>query len=192
MNFPDIYLASQSPRRRELLMQMGVHFSVLSVDVDEAVLEGEKPKEYVIRVAIAKAQAGWNSLVLDDKTPVLGSDTSVILEDTILGKPKNEEHAREMLHLLSGKTHQVMTAVAVIYLGETCHKLSMSNVTFSTLTDDDIKWYISTEEGVDKAGAYAVQGLGSLFIEKIEGSYSGIMGLPIRETGLLLSQVLEK
>ena len=189
MMFPDIYLASQSPRRRELLTQMGVTFSVLSVDVDETQYEQESPKEYVVRVATAKAQAAWDGLALADKKPLLGSDTSVILGDTILGKPNNKQHASDMLAALSGRTHQVMTAVAIITATKVWTAISVSLVTFSVLSDDDRAWYISTQEGVDKAGAYAVQGLAALFIDKIEGSYSGIMGLPIRETALLLAQI---
>jgi len=189
MNFPPIYLASKSPRRRELLTQIGVEFSVLSVDVDETRLHNESPTEYVKRVAIDKAQAGWDSLDVQDKKPVLGSDTSVVLVDDVLGKPVNADDAKRILQKLSGCSHQVMTAVAIVSnKGEQC-TLSISTVIFTTLSDADIAWYISTNEGADKAGSYAVQGLAALFIEQIKGSYSGIMGLPLRETGLLLAQL---
>jgi len=189
LNFPQIYLASNSPRRRELLSQIGVDFSVLSVDVDESILPNEQADDYVKRVAIAKAQAGWNSLNQTEKKPVLGSDTSVVLAGDILGKPGDNEHAREMLLRLSGQQHQVMTAVAIMTAEKTWLELNTSTVTFAKLSKEDIDWYLSTTEGVDKAGGYAVQGLAALFIEKIEGSYSGIMGLPLRETGLLLTHI---
>ena len=189
MNFPQIYLASNSPRRRELLSQIGVDFSVLTVDVDERRLANETPIDYVKRLAIAKAQAGWQSLPDLDKRPVLGSDTSVVLADIILGKPTDDKNARRMLRQLSGRTHQVMTAVAVVTATQIKCELNISQVTFSTMTESDIEWYIATQEGTDKAGAYAVQGLAALFIEQIQGSYSAIMGLPLRETGLLLQQI---
>lgn len=189
MKFPSIYLASNSPRRRELLTQIGVDFSVLSVDVDERRFENESPVDYVQRVATAKAESGWNSLSQSEKKPVLGSDTSVVLDGDVLGKPSNDDNAKEMLQHLSGQCHQVMTAVAIVTAEKTWLELNTSSVTFAKLTQENIDWYLSTKEGADKAGGYAVQGLAALFIEKIEGSYSGIMGLPLRETGLLLRQI---
>lgn len=189
MNFPSIYLASNSPRRRELLTQIGVDFTVLSVDVDERHFENESPVDYVQRVAIAKAQAGWDSVDGCKKKPVMGSDTSVVLTNDVLGKPTSEEHAKEMLQHLSGQCHKVLTAVAIVTEEKVWLELSTSKVTFAELTHDDINWYLSTQEGVDKAGGYAVQGLAAVFIEKIEGSYSGIMGLPLRETALLLTRI---
>lgn len=192
MTFPKIYLASNSPRRRELLTQIGVNFTALSVDVDESRLLNEKPIDYAKRVAIAKAQAGWQSLDGLEKRPVLGSDTSVVLADIILGKPKNDDDARAMLRQISGQTHQVMTAVAVITATQIKCEVNISQVTFATMTESDIEWYIATQEGTDKAGAYAVQGLAALFIDNIQGSYSAIMGLPLRETGLLLQQITEQ
>jgi len=189
MKFPQIYLASASPRRRELLSQIEVDFSVLSVDVDEQRFDEEPPVDYVKRVAIAKAQAGWYCLADDEKRPVLGSDTSVVLQNDVLGKPNDEQDARLMLQRLSGQTHQVMTAVAIVSAETILCELNISLVTFAALTEQDIDWYLSTQEGVDKAGGYAVQGLAALFIDKIEGSYSAIMGLAIRETGLLLTQL---
>lgn len=189
MNFPPIYLASNSPRRSELLTQIGVDFKLLQVDVDESRLTNETPIDYVKRVAIAKAQAGWNILSESNRRPVLGSDTSVVLADIILGKPINDDDARTMLQQISGRTHQVMTAVAVVTATEIKCELNISQVTFSVMTESDIEWYIATQEGTDKAGAYAVQGLAALFIDKIQGSYSAIMGLPLRETGLLLQQI---
>lgn len=192
MNFPAIYLASSSPRRRELLSQIEVNFSVLSLEVDESSLENEAPIDYVLRVAIAKAQAGWNSLDYNEQKPVLGSDTSVVLDGEVLGKPKNNDDARRMLQRLSGNAHQVMTAVAIVNGDRILSEVNISNVQFSELNESDIAWYLATKEGVDKAGGYAVQGLAALFIDNIEGSYSAIMGLPLRETGLLLTQLSEQ
>ncbi len=189
MIFPSIYLASASPRRRELLNQIEVNFFVLSVEVDERRFDNESPTDYVKRVAIAKAQAGWDSLAPDQQRPVLGSDTSVVLEGDVLGKPKDDRDARQMLKRLSANTHQVMTAVAIVQADSIECRLNISNVHFTELTESDINWYIATKEGADKAGGYAVQGLAALFIDKIEGSYSGIMGLPLRETGLLLAHI---
>ncbi len=189
MNFPKIYLASKSPRRRELLTQIGVEFSVLSVDVDERRTIDEPPKDYVKRVAIAKAQSGWASLDKEDTLPVLGSDTSVVLGDSILGKPENDADARNMLLQLSDREHKVMTAVAIVSDSKILCELSTSTVRFARLSDADIDWYLTSNEGDDKAGGYAVQGLAALFIEQIKGSYSGIMGLPVRETALMLSKI---
>ena len=185
MTFPKIYLASGSPRRSELLAQIGVNFSVLSVGVDETRLVGETPVDYVQRVAIAKAQAGWDSLS-DDFKPVLGADTSVVLGDVVLGKPVDTLEARAMLVQLSGRTHEVMTAVALVTADEVMCELCISEVTFRALSDAELDWYVATGEGVDKAGSYAVQGLGALFISDLKGSYSAVMGLPLLETGLLL------
>lgn len=186
MNFPSIYLASRSPRRRELLLQMGVDFSVINPDIDESVLENELPIDYVSRIARLKAEAGRGLLLTADRKPVLAADTAVVIDKTILGKPQNDEQAASMLRMLSGKTHQVMTAIALTRADRLWTAVSVNNVCFAELSEQDIFWYIKTKEGVDKAGGYAVQGLAALFIEHIEGSYSGIMGLPIRETGQLL------
>ena len=189
MKFPAIYLASGSPRRRELLTQIGVDFSVLSVEVDESRFDNESPVDYVQRVALAKAQAGFQSLNQQHKMPVLGADTSVVLGDDVLGKPIDDQDAKTMLQQLSGRSHQVLTAVALVTEKGNLVVLNTSVVTFATLTDADIDWYLSTKEGTDKAGSYAVQGIAALFIEQIQGSYTGIMGLPVRETGLLLQQI---
>ena len=189
MIFPTIYLASGSPRRHELLTQIGVDFSILSVDVDESHLEDETPINYVKRVAIAKAKAGWKSVANQEQRPVLGADTSVVLNDEIMGKPRGQEDARTMLQRLSGVSHQVLTAVAIVSGQQTLCELNISTVTFAELSNADIDWYLATKEGVDKAGSYAIQGLAALFIEQITGSYSGVMGLPLRETGLLLNQI---
>ena len=184
MNFPEIYLASNSPRRRELLMQMAVNFSVLPVDVDETRLVDEMPLAYVQRVAIAKAQAGWECSEADK--PVLGADTSVVLGDVVLGKPTDDDAAREMLRQLSDNTHAVMTAVALVTADTIVCEVCTSAVTFRALSAEDIDWYVATGEGRDKAGSYAVQGLGAIFISELRGSYSGVMGLPVFETAALL------
>jgi septum formation protein len=189
MKFPSIYLASRSPRRRELLLQMGVDFSVINPDIDESVLENELPLDYVSRIARLKAEAGRKLLLSADRKPVLAADTAVVIDKTILGKPQNDLQAASMLKMLSGKTHQVMTAIALTRSDQLLTAVSVNDVRFAELNEKEIHWYINTKEGVDKAGGYAVQGLAALFIERIEGSYSGIMGLPIRETGQLLSKM---
>jgi septum formation protein len=189
MNFPSIVLASGSPRRRELLEQIGVRFSVISVDIDESVKQEESPRDYVTRLAVEKAQAGWERLSDEKKQPVLGADTSVIIGNTILGKPKDDADARRILTMLSGQTHEVLTAVALTNGNVTMTELSQNFVTFTSLTDDELTWYLKTQEGSDKAGGYAVQGLAAMFIEEIRGSYSGIMGLPLREVSILLNRI---
>lgn len=186
MKFPSIYLASRSPRRRELLLQMGVKFSVINPDVDESILSDELPIDYVCRIARAKAKAGKQLLLDGDKSLVLAADTAVIFENKILGKPTSEIDAAKMLERLSGKTHQVLTAVTLENSEHSETVVSTNQVRFAVLSERDIEWYLRTTEGMDKAGGYAVQGQAALFIEHIEGSYSGIMGLPIRETGQLL------
>lgn len=189
MMFVEIYLASRSPRRQELLTQMQVPFSVVVPDVDESPIVNEAPHDYVLRIAEAKARAGLSLIKDKPARPVLASDTAVVIEHIILGKPKDAADAKAMLRRLSGKTHQVMTAVCLATADKVQSTLSVSDVTFVVMTDEQIDWYIQTGEGVDKAGGYAVQGLAALFIEQIQGSYSGIMGLPIRETGQLLQQM---
>jgi len=186
-----LYLASQSPRRRELLSQVGISFELLSVDVDESVNINETVKEYVVRLAKEKAIAGWN-MNKTNSTPVLGSDTSVVINNEILGKPANTIEAKKMLALLSGKTHQVMTAVALampsegVMQAELACVLSVSDVSFKKLSSDEIELYIATGESADKAGAYAIQGRAAAFITHLSGSYSGVMGLPLFETIELL------
>lgn len=189
MNFEPIYLASRSPRRRELLQQMAVDFAVISAQTDESVQPDETPKNYVQRIAREKAQAGLSSLNGLETRPVLAADTAVIVDGQIFGKPVNDGDARRMLKQLSTKTHQVMTAVALAFNGDIKQALSVSEVRFASLSEADIDWYLATGEGQDKAGSYAVQGLAALFIEEIRGSYSGIMGLPVWETGQLLKQM---
>lgn len=191
-----LILASQSPRRRELLQQMEVSFHVHVVEIDESVAEGEPPEDYVKRMAIEKAAAAYHSLRTEHKKfgqlLVLGADTSVIIGDMILGKPSDSTHAREHLNLLSGNTHHVFTAVAIATGTEDDDKphiqttVSRSAVKFASLTSEQIEAYIKTDEPYDKAGSYAVQGLAAQFIKNINGSYSGVMGLPIYETAELL------
>jgi septum formation protein len=189
MNFPSVYLASASPRRSELLRQIGVDFSVLNVSVDEAVFTEESPPAYAKRIALAKASAGWETLQSEYR-PVIGADTAVVLPSKqILGKPVDSQQAREYLTQLSGIQHQVLSAVALVWQQQHWLSLQISEVQFKPLTDAEIDWYLATGEGQDKAGGYAVQGLAAMFIEKISGSYSGVMGLPLFETSQLLQQV---
>lgn len=193
-----IYLASKSPRRRELLRQIGVEFELLLLrdrapvgpEVNEDVLPGEAPMDYVVRVTNDKAGFAlktmlWRKLPM---RPVLAADTTVVLDDRILGKPANINEAAAMLTALSGRTHQVLTSVAVRHHDESLQITQRSEVVFARLTEAQIAAYCATSEPYDKAGGYAIQGMASLFIEKINGSYSGIMGLPLFETAQLLQQ----
>jgi septum formation protein len=178
-------------------MQIGVGFELLLLredpargkDVDESPLPGENPHDFVLRVSHAKAEAGW--LHVQQRRlpffPVLAADTAVVLNDRIMGKPANRGEAMEMLQALSGKRHEVLTAVAVANAGRIEQKLSASIVQFGKLTDHAVRRYAMTGEPLDKAGAYAIQGHAAAFIEKIEGSYSGVMGLPLYETTELLA-----
>ncbi len=184
-----IYLASHSPRRKALLEQINVPFEVIPQFSDESHYADESAQDYVIRLALAKAQDGM-SRQKNKNIPVLGSDTSVILNDTILGKPKNKNHAIDMLLSLSGQTHQVMTAVALVNEHQIEHILSITQVSFTSLTESMCEHYWLSGEASDKAGSYAIQGLGALFITNINGSYSGVMGLPIYETSQLLNKFL--
>ena len=183
-----IYLASQSPRRSELLQQIGIKFRVLVPDVNEAALPREAPTEYVERIARLKAEVAWARVVERrmQRYPVLAADTAVILGRRILGKPQNDAEAASMLQSLSGRTHQVITAVAMAFEGKLKVARSESAVTFRRLTADEIAHYVASGEPHDKAGAYAIQGLAAAFISRIEGSYSGVMGLPLFETSRLL------
>jgi septum formation protein len=184
---PLIYLASASPRRSALLAQIGIAHRVAPVAVDEAVLGAEAPEKYVTRLAALKAETLWQSLPPDERLPVLGSDTSVVIDRAILGKPADENDCVRMLQLLSGRTHQVHTAVAVRSAAGSDVRLSISDVTFRELTMAEMRAYWRSGEPADKAGGYAVQGRGAIFIRHIAGSYSGIMGLPLFETAELLA-----
>ena len=186
MTYPSrIYLASQSPRRAELLRQIGVGFDVVTVAVDETIVATEAPEAYAQRLALEKSQAGWSQLPPDRQRPVLGADTIVIAGDTVMGKPASRRQAIEMLQALSGNTHQVITAVALVGEHEAVRS-QCSRVTFRTLTRQECEAYWETGEPRDKAGAYAIQGLAAMFITRLEGSYSGVMGLPLYETTELL------
>lgn len=194
-----IYLASRSPRRRDLLTQIGVRFHLLlfradpepDPDLDETVLRGETPAVYVKRVARAKAEAGWARLERRNlpRAPVLSADTTVALQGRILGKPGNREEAAEMLSALSGKRHEVLTAVALKYDTLLEVALSESEVQFCELGAEAIREYLATGEADDKAGAYAIQGRAAQFISELRGSFSGVMGLPLYETAQLLERM---
>jgi septum formation protein len=193
-----VYLASGSPRRRELLEQIGVAYQVLAVAVDESILPGEAAPTYVRRLALAKAAAGVQASRAVP-APVLAADTAVVLDGTILVKPTDRADGERMLEALSGRTHEVLTAVALAIRGvaaadgvavaggtgmESC--LSRSEVTFRTITPAEARRYWDSGEPKDKAGGYAVQGLAAVFIADLRGSYSGVMGLPLYETARLL------
>ncbi len=185
---PDIYLASRSPRRQELLQQMRVAFRQLDVSVDESAHDGESPEVHVLRLALEKARAGWRAVEKSEQPlPVLGADTVVVLDDTILGKPADRDEAVAMLQALSGQTHRVLTGVALVDDREAT-RISVNTVTFRELDDAEIKRYWETGEPADKAGAYAIQGLGAVFVEHMEGSYTGVMGLPLFEVADLMDE----
>lgn len=193
---PRIYLCSQSPRRRELLKQIGVNYEMLllrsdprrQVSVDETPFANEDPVAYVQRICQAKATAGWDALLYRNLPPfpVLAADTTVTIDGQIIGKPNDNNHATEILRSLSGRQHQVLTAVAISFQERTEMRLSTTTVTFAQLDDDRIRRYLLTHEAHDKAGAYGIQGYAGAFVERIEGSYTGVMGLPLSETVELL------
>lgn len=204
VSLPDIYLASSSPRRRELLDQLGVRFAVVAQDVPEHYASDEAPEDYVQRLALEKARAGWQALPADAiRRPVLGADTAVVVDDTVLGKPADRAAALAMLAMLSGRAHRVLSAVAVVgatvsdvsdggelrqRLGQyrTSVRLSESRVWFRRIDEQERAAYWASGEPADKAGGYAIQGLGAIFVERLDGSYSGVMGLPLFETAELL------
>lgn len=186
MNRLQLLLASRSPRRRELLEQIGVDYQVISVDIDERVLDAEQPGAYVARVASEKAWAGWQAQSGSVRKPVLAADTAVVIDQHIMGKPEDEAAARAMLQQLSGRTHEVYCGVALLD-GEAQVKISRSEVTFRPISEHEMRAYWQSGEPADKAGGYAIQGLGALFISQLKGSYSGVMGLPLFETAELLS-----
>lgn len=184
-----ILLASASPRRSALLRQIFVPHLVRIANVDESRLSGESPADYVVRLACAKAQKVWGKLERDEIRPVLGADTTVALGDAIFGKPQDRADGLAMLQRLSGRTHQVYTAVALCHAGKTHHRLKQSDVSFRELSVAECEAYWDSDEPQGKAGGYAVQGLAAAFITQINGSYSGVMGLPLAETAELLTQV---
>jgi septum formation protein len=194
---PRIYLASRSPRRRELLNQIGVQFDVImfrsgaeeeSTEVGEEVFPEEPPVAYVRRIALKKAQAGLGRIQARRlmNRPILAADTVIDLEDRILGKPQNPVQALSMLRSLSGRTHRVLTALVVLDANRVEEVLSVSEVRFRVLEEAEMRHYVSTGEGLDKAGAYGIQGRAAMFVENLHGSYSGVMGLPLCETAVLL------
>ena len=185
---PDIYLASQSQRRRALLEQIGVGFAVLRVDVDESQHDGLPPSERVLRLARDKAQAGWQAPERTQDLPVLGADTLIDLSGEVYGKPRDREHALEMLERLSGQTHWVHTGVA-LHMQRRCEALlSSTRVTLRVITETERLAYWYSGEPLDKAGGYAIQGRGAVFVQAIQGSYSGVVGLPLCETARLLDR----
>jgi septum formation protein len=194
-----IYLASRSPRRRELLSQIGVRFQVLMFrdkpetdsELDEAVLEGEAPRAYVERVARAKAHAGWQRLEQRHlpRAAVLAADTTVAVDGRILGKPADRREAAAMLAALSGRGHEVLSAIALKYESQFECAVSVSEVEFKVLSPEDIRQYVATGECDDKAGAYAIQGRAAQFVAALRGSFSGVMGLPLYETAQMLERM---
>jgi septum formation protein len=186
MHQTSIYLASKSPRRRELLTQIGVSFELLAVTVDETRPEEENPEAYVARVALAKARTGQASLEGKPPRPVLGADTVVVIDAMILGKPRNRDEGLAMLSKLSGREHRVLSAVALTAGLREAIKLQESHVRFRQLGSAELLAYWDTGEPSDKAGSYAIQGRAAAFISEIKGSYSGVMGLPLFETSELL------
>ncbi|HIF9174087.1 Maf-like protein [Photobacterium damselae subsp. damselae] len=183
-----VYLASGSPRRQELLTQLGYQFERAVVDVEECHQAGETPEQYVQRLAKDKALAGV--AVTDGHTPVIGSDTIVVVDDTILEKPIDFNDAKRMLELLSGRKHQVMTAVTVATQERQQTRLVITDVWFKALSDNEIKNYWQSGEPQDKAGSYGIQGIGGKFIERIDGSYYAVMGLPLVETDIMVQEFL--
>jgi septum formation protein len=194
-----VYLASRSPRRRELLAQIGVRFHLLlfrarageDPDVDEKVLANEAPDAYVMRLARSKAEAGWRRMLQRNlpHAPILAADTTVSVDGAILGKPADRNEAARMLERLSGRQHEVLTAVALKYDDWIESALSRSEVRFKTLSAQEIAQYTASGECDDKAGAYAIQGRAGRFVAELRGSYSGVMGLPLYETAQLLDRL---
>jgi septum formation protein len=179
-----LYLASRSPRRQDLLRQLGVHFELVAGEVPERREPGQSPAAYAVAMARAKARAG--AAAAKQALPVLGADTDVVLDGEILGKPEGRAAALAMLARLSGRTHEVFSAVAVVAAERIESALSVTRVTFGAVSPAEAQRYWETGEPADKAGAYAIQGYGARFVERIEGSYSGVVGLPLFETVALL------
>lgn len=185
--YPTIALASASPRRRELLQQIGVAFELVQAAIDETVLAAEDPVSYVQRLALAKAQAGMQAIA--GRLPVLGADTTVVVNQQILGKPADKAEFLAMMQQLSGRQHQVMTAVALVSTTQQLQVLSVTDVWFRPLTQTELIAYWDSGEPQDKAGGYGIQGQAARFVQRINGSYSGVVGLPLCETDQLLQQL---
>jgi septum formation protein len=187
MGPPSLFLASASPRRRDLLRQIGVEPEVVAADVDESRLPGEAPIDYVARLARLKAETAWQALPSTRRGPLLAADTAVVLDNEIFGKPADRDQGLDMLRRLSGRTHEVVTGVALMTASGLGLRVNVSRVTFRALDRAECEAYWDTGEPSDKAGAYAVQGRAAVFIRELAGSYSGVMGLPLYETAELLS-----
>ena len=184
-----VYLASKSPRRAELLQQIAVKYSVVNVDIDETPLRSELPLDYVRRMALEKARAGW--LCCDQQMPVLGADTAGVFAGEILGKPKDKQSGLEMLRRLSGQCHTILSGVCLKFGQHELVSISESTVQFKPLSKTVLDAYWDSGEPADKAGAYGIQGLAAVFVEELRGSYSGVVGLPLAETYQLLEQMAE-
>ncbi len=182
-----IYLASSSPRRLTLMQQLGLSPSVVSASIEETALPNEPPVSFVVRMAVEKAHAGYNRLE-GESIYVVGGDTIIVCDGKVFGKPKNRMEASKMLSQLSGKTHQVLSAVALINEGTTYSEKCITEVTFAPLLTEQVESYLNTGEFEGKAGGYAIQGLAASFIKSIEGSYSAVMGLPLFELNQLLTE----
>ena len=183
-----VYLASASPRRSELLRQIGVPFEVRPAEIAETQAVGEEPDAFVLRLAQQKADAVWRRVPADERRPVLGADTAVVLDERVLGKPADEAEADAMLAALSGRTHRVLTAVALRYGDAADTLLSSSEVTFRATTAAERAAYCRSGEPLDKAGGYGIQGRAAMFVAHLAGSYSGVVGLPLFETAALLAR----
>lgn len=183
-----LFLASQSPRRRQLLAQLGYAFGVLETDVVEAVLEGEAPDDYVRRVAREKAGAGLVQVAATRGAVVIGADTEVVLDGEVFGKPRDGDDAMRMLARLSGRTHLVLSAVYCVDASREREALNTTEVRFATLSPELVREYVATGEAFGKAGAYAIQGRAAAFVSHLSGSHSGVMGLPLHETARLLRE----
>lgn len=189
LHMQKIALASASPRRRELLTQLGVHFELVKTDVDETQRPGEVATDYVLRLAISKARAGFHAQHGVKPLPVLGADTIVVVDGEVLGKPIDQADFLRMMRLLSGRQHQVYTAIALVDGDKVRSDTVKTDVWFSTLTEAQMLAYWHSGEPADKAGGYGIQGLASRFIPKIAGSYFAVVGLPLFETDQLLQQL---
>ena len=187
---PSLVLASTSPRRKELLQQIGVKFTQLSIDINEDIVEAESAEHYVLRLAKEKSAAGFELLSTAEKATriVLAADTTVVCEGNILAKPETLEHSKEILRQLSGREHLVMSAIGIHSQDRALQEIVTTKVKFRKISDAEIEAYWQSGEPQDKAGSYGIQGLGAVFVESITGSYSNVVGLPLCETAQLLNQ----